>query len=167
MKNLVNETLFGMVNDGKLSIERINTLVEVKEFIDRISSKKYLEEEAISDIENKYGTKPSVLTWGDYFQSEIATTLNHLTDEEFYKAAETVKYDMISSYNIFSEQDSSFFEWVDTLDVGNSPEVLSEEELEYMHLKILKIYYVDLGINGHFTEAELAWYNSFKRAAAI
>ena len=43
----------------------------------------------------------------------------------------------------------------------------TDEEKEIVHLKILKDYYIDLGIKDNFSETTLKWYYSFKEAMAI
>ena len=121
-------------------------------------------------ITEKFGVSPSVKTWGDYFQTEMATSLIVLSDEEFSKAVDTVKFDMIAGWLIFSNQDSTFFEWVNTthLEIIKSKiKDYTPEEEEIRHLKILMDYYNDLGIVDNFTEAEKEWYSGFNEAMAI
>jgi hypothetical protein len=113
---------------------------------------------------------PDIISWGDYFQTELASSLMNKTDEEFLLALETVKYDMISSHIIFSEKESDFFQWVDESYfqiLSSSKEEHTDEEKEIVHLKILKDYYVDLGIADKFSEKTIEWYHSFKEAMAI
>lgn len=170
MKNLVNEAVIELINNGMISFSRLNSLIEIKEFIDRISSKRYIDDAALAELEEKFGVKPNIVTWGDYFQTELASSLIPLTDDEFATIIDTVKYDMLSSYIIFSEKDSSFFEWVDSIQVdmsGREDMALTSEEDEFLHLKILKDYYLDMGLTDKFTEAEMHWYWSFKEAVAI
>ena len=115
MKELINESILSMVNDNSMSIGRINSLIYIKEFIDRIASKHYLTEEAAVELEQKYGVRPNIITWGDYFQTEMATSLMILPDDEFLKAVETLNFDMVASWIIFSEKDGVFFKWVDDM----------------------------------------------------
>lgn len=170
MQQLTNEAVLELVNNGMISIIRLNHLIYLKEFVDRIASKHYLEEFDVKKIKKKYGVMPNVVTWGDYFQTEMATSLINVTDDEFIKAFETVKFDMISSYQIFSEKDTHFFEWIDEsrekIEQTGAVE-LTEEDEEIIHLHILKDYYLNLGIQDFFTDEEIHWYNSFKEAMAI
>ncbi|MBN1532540.1 MAG: hypothetical protein JXA20_07755 [Spirochaetes bacterium] len=170
MTSLVNEAVLGMINDGYLSGSKIRRLIEIKELVDRISVKKYLEEEDTRELFHRYGVLPNVVTWGDYFQTELATTLKELSDSAFERVIDTVRYDLISSYIIFSAQSGAFFEWVEAnhaviVPCGEGGH--TEEENEILHLKILKDYYVNLGIVNAFTDAELAWHESYVEAAAV
>ncbi len=169
MTSQVNEAVLGMINDGLLSAEKIKRLIHIRELVDRISVKKYLEEDDVRELYGRYGVLPNVVTWGDYFQTELATTLKDLSDSAFQRVLDTVQYDLISSYVIFSAQSASFFEWVDASfrQIDTDSQEHSEEENEIMHLKILKDYYVNLGIEDCFTESEMAWYASYDEAAAV
>jgi hypothetical protein len=171
MNELMNEAVVAMINDGKLSMHKINQLIYIKEFIDRISTNNYISDETAEKIYKQYGVFPNIITWGDYFQTELATNLQHLSEEEFDKAVDTVKFDMLASFTIFSEKDLSFFEWVDKTYTEiisyNNNDHYSEEEEEVLHLKILMDYYKDLGIKDEFTEAEKVWLDSFGEAEAI
>jgi hypothetical protein len=170
MKEILNNALIPMVNEGLIGASRIISLIEIKEFIDNISTRGYIEKRDADEISKKYGVMPDIITWGDYFQTELASSLVNKTDEEFFLAIETVKYDMISSCIIFSEKESDFFQWVDESYyqiLSSSRDEHTDEEKEIVHLKILKDYYLDLGITDNFSEATLEWYNSFKEAMAI
>jgi hypothetical protein len=170
MKEILNNALIPMVNEGLIGASRIINLIEIKEFIDNISTRGYIEKRDVDEIKKKYGVMPDIITWGDYFQTELATSLVHKTDEEFFLAIETVKYDMISSCIIFSEKEKDFLKWVDESYfqiLSSSRDEHTDEEKEIIHLKILKDYYLDLGITDNFSEATLEWYNSFKEAMAI
>lgn len=169
MTDLVNESIIDMLNDGIIRMGRLNNLIYIKNFIDRISSKRFIEEKTVRELESKYGVRPNIITWGDYFQTQMATSLHSLPDEEFDRAVETLKFDMIASWTIFAEKDRAFFDWVDLTYMGitncNSTD-LSEEEKEIVHLKILMDYYINLEIINNFTEAEMKWFNGFVEAKA-
>jgi hypothetical protein len=170
MKELLNETLMPMVNDGSLSVERINSLAYIKEFIDRIASKHYLDEATAAELEAQFGVRPNLISWGDYFQTEMATSLLVLPDEEFHRAVETLKFDMVASWVIFCEKDGYFFEWVDDMHASitdRKSSSFTEEEEEILHLKILKEYYVGLGLVNRFTESEMQWFSAFQEAKVV
>ncbi len=170
MKELINESILSMVNDGSMSIDRINSLIYIREFIDRIASKHYLTEEAAEELQEKYGVRPNIITWGDYFQTEMATSLMILPDEEFLKAVETLKFDMVASWIIFSEKDNVFFEWVDDMHASITAcksSNYTEEEEEILHLRILKEYYTGLGLVDNFTESEMHWFSAFQEARVV
>ena len=170
MEFILNEELIPMINNGMLNIEKIHCLIEVKEFIDRISGTKYMEDHVVEKIEEKYNTKPSVITWGDYFQTEIAFDLQGNSTEDFVKVVNTIKFDIISSYEIFSDKSDFLFEWVE--DNYNSIEsnrfdVSEDEYEEALHLNILKDYYCNMKIKNNFSPEEKRWYNSYKEAKAV
>ena len=170
MEYILNEELIPMINNGNLDITKIQCLLLVREFIDRISTTKYLEDNIVDKIVETHKTKPSVITWGDYFQTELAYDLQSESVEDFIKAVDTVKYDIISSYEIFSEKNELFFEWVENNYNEKEAEKDSFSKDEYeeaFHLNILKDYYSSLKICNNFTPNELSWYNNFKEAMAV
>jgi len=170
MQELINESIITMVNDGSLSIGRINSLIYIKTFIDRISAKKYIDEEAAQELQKKYGVRPNIITWGDYFQTEMATSLMVIPDEEFKRALATLKFDMAASWTIFCQKDEAFFEWVENTyqEITHAKsDNYTEEEEEILHLRILMEYYTNLGLVNNFTEAEMKWFSGFEEAEAI
>ncbi|MBN2402385.1 MAG: hypothetical protein JXN64_08285 [Spirochaetes bacterium] len=170
MEFILNEQLIPMVNNGNLNITKIQCLVIIKEFIDRISDTKYLEDNVVDKITEMHNTMPSVITWGDYFQTELAYDLQGESDADFIKAVETVKYDIISSYEIFTKKNELFFEWVEYNynEKEEKKDTFSREEYEEaVHLNILKDYYKSMKIKNNFSAAELSWYNNFKEAMAV
>ncbi len=170
MQDLINESLITMVNDGTISIGRVGRLVYVKDFIDRISTKAYIREETAEELRKKYGVRPTIVTWGDYFQTEMATSLMVVPDDEFNRAVDTLKFDMVASWVIFSEKDGSFFKWVDETyhDIINSKSAgYTEEEEEILHLKILRDYFTDLGLADCFTVDEMRWFEGFEEEKVV
>ena len=118
----------------------------------------------------KYNTMPTVVTWGDYFQMELAYELRNSSLEDFTRAVDTVKFDIISSYQIFFEKEPIFYEWVESNynKIKSERDKFSEEEHEEaFHLKILKDYYINLGIINKFSKEEMVWYNSYKEVVAV
>ncbi len=167
MEHILNQELIPQVNNGELSMTKIHCLISIKEFINRISTKRYLEKHDIDRICEEFKVPPSVTTWGDYFQIELVYEIANLSDKDFIKAVETIKFDIISSYIIFSEKDSSFSDWVENNFELKEDEAADEEYEEAFHLKILKDYYLNLKIEDKFSSEEMAWYESYKEAAAM
>lgn len=170
MQQVINEAIIPMINEGMLSVRRIIDLIRIKEFIDNVATKVYLEKGSAEEIRERCGAFPSIITWGDYFQTEMASQLLYLSDDEFSKAVETVVYDIISSQIIFSEKGEEFFQWVDYnyyKVITQKKENYEPEEVETLHLKILKDYFTDLGIVDNFSDSLMDWYYSFKEAEAI
>ncbi len=170
MEVILNEAVVAMVNDGNISIDRMDELIYIKDFIDRISTEKYLKEEDVSNLKNKFGVLPTVLTWGDYFQTEMATSFLGKSDDEFFMASSTLRFDMIAAFEVFSGKGSGFLDWVDSIHeeiVSEKDSGYSPEEEEILHLKILKSYFFDLGVSDNFTQSELDWFIDFREAAAM
>lgn len=164
MQEMINESIMPMVNDGTISIERAKSLIYIKEFIDRISTTTYIREDTAEELRAKYGVRPNVVTWGDYFQTEMATSLLVVSDEEFSRAVDTLRFDMAASWTIFCEKDGAFFKWVDdTYDeiIDKKSAGYTDEEKEILHLRILKEYYTDLGLSNKFNEGEMRWFEGF------
>ncbi|MCU0847486.1 MAG: hypothetical protein MUD12_06320 [Spirochaetes bacterium] len=170
MKRVINETVMPLINEGLLSVSKLHDLIYIKEFIDRVSTRMYIEPESADEIGKKYGVKPRVVSWGDYFQTELATSLHHVSDDEFRRAVSTIKFDIISSYIIFSEKDSPFFEWVEdnwNAVAASGASDFDDDEQDIIHLKILMDYYVNMGIINGFTASELEWYGGFEESMAM
>ncbi len=170
MNNLINRAIIPVINANGITTIRMNLLISMKEFIERISTKPYMKEEELERLEAQFGVRPDIITWGDYFQAEIATTMKDIDDDEFIKAFDTIKFDMISSYFIFKDKGIDFYNWVENS--FNNIEIedidsLGDEDKEIVHLKILMDYYQEIGITDRFSESELNWHSSFKEALAI
>jgi hypothetical protein len=170
MKELINPALLPMINNGMLSVERINHLIYVKEFVDRIAGKNYVSEQTVAGLKKLYGVEPNIITWGDYFQTELASALPDVSDREFERAVDTVRFDMISSYRIFSNKEWSFFLWVEEQYrevMARGEKEYTEDETEILHLHVLMEYYRDMELKDAFTEGEILWYEPFKEAMAV
>ena len=168
MSSILNNAILPLVNQGKLSMSKVNELISLKDFVDRNSARKFLVGETPEGMLAKYGAIPDVITWGDYFQTELASDAVTYSDEEFAKVCDTVKFDIMSAFQIFSEQSAEFFEWVEKGSheiIMHGAENYSEEELEVLHLKVIKDYYLNLGILDNFTPEEILWYNSFSQSS--
>ena len=170
MEFILNEELIPFVNSGKMGLSEIESLILIREFINRISSRKYIEDEVVSEVYRKHDALPTVITWGDYFLTELVYDIINSADKNFKKAIATIKYDIISSHIIFSDKDGVFFEWVESNYQLFKPvdnDIPCDEYEEAVHLKILKDYYVGLGIVDRFTKEELSWYGSYEEATAV
>lgn len=166
MEKILNDSIIPVLSDGKISISKMKSLIHLKEFIDRISTNEYISRKTVQSIENRYGEIPDVITWGDYFQTELAMSSLTMNDEDFDKTVDTIRFDVMAAWDIFSSNTIEFQHWVDEMSqkiwiLGKEDDNHSEEEREIVHLKILLDYYNDLGINGNFYESELIWYHNF------
>ncbi len=170
MNYLINGAVIPVINSFGASSLRLSALIDIKEFIERIASRPYMGVDELNRLEAQYGVTPDIITWGDYFQADIATSMKGADDSEFVKVYETVKFDMISAYLIFRSKGAEFIQWVEdsfkSLDIHDESQ-LNDEQKEIVHLKILLDYYNEIGINGRFHESELKWYSSFREAVAM
>ncbi|MCL1911949.1 MAG: hypothetical protein FWG13_07070 [Leptospirales bacterium] len=170
MEKILNDALIPMVNEGTLSMERINNLILLRDFIDRVATKKYAERRTVHVLKNKYGAKPDIVTWGDYFQTETASFMRDSSDKSFGETISTIRFDIMSSNEIFQGKGQDFFDWIDERYDNTMKKKYSEnidEHNESIQLKIMKDYYVELGITDNFTHAEKMWYASYSEAAAV
>lgn len=166
MKSLINETIVPLIADGRVSSEKVRELTSIKELIDRVSDKKYLVNTTPEAMKKKYGSEPTIVTWGDYFQVELAMSSLTCSQEDFSRMCDTVRFDLMAAWDIFSSNPEEFQGWVmersnEIYMSGKNPAKHTEDEQETMHLRILLDYYTELHINGNFYESELIWYHDF------
>ncbi|MDR3236974.1 MAG: hypothetical protein LBT84_00560 [Spirochaetia bacterium] len=166
MEKILNDALMPMVNEGLLSLERINSLIYLRDFIDRVSTKEYAERRAVRELEKRYSVMPDIITWGDYFQTETASSLCYVSDDAFNHAVSAIRFDIMSCNEIFPGKGKEFLDWIDEQYYIAIDEETTDRE-ESVQLKIMKDYYVQLGITDNFTLAERAWYSSYEEAAAM
>jgi hypothetical protein len=136
MNTLINETVVHVINQNGLSGSKIRDLIGIKEFADRVSGYPYLHESRRKELAAKFGEEPRVQTWGDYIQSELAADAGFYSDEEFSRVVDTVRFDLISAWEIFSKNGVEFFEWVDAKAeelFSAEREYFNEEEQEIIH----------------------------------
>ena len=173
MDKLVNEAVIPVINANQADSQRIQALISIKELVDRLASVSYLEVEEIKRLEKEYGTKPGICTWGDYFQAELATNFLGSSDDEFFRAIDTVRFDIIASVIIFSEKDDRFMKWVESryleaiIENETNHNSMSDGDKEIYHLKILKDYYTDMGLLDKLTDVDIEWFNSYSEARAV
>jgi len=113
---------------------------------------------------------PTVQTWGDYFQVEMASSFLGKSDQEFEMACSTLRFDMIAAYEVFSEKGEGFLDWIDSIYdeiTSQKDSNYTSEEEEILHLKILKNYFFDLGLVDKFSDSEIDWFIDFREAAAM
>lgn len=165
MEKLLNDSIVSFISDGRIPMNTIRDLISIREFIDRVSDKKYISESSAHSMIKRFGSAPDVLTWGDYFQTDLAAVAAQDPDN-FTRISDTVRFDIMSSWDIFSNAGPDLMKWVEdkTRELwisGKDRSMFTEDEEEIYHLGILLEYYNDLGLNGDFYESELIWYHSF------
>ncbi|NCN09314.1 MAG: hypothetical protein GW938_05665 [Leptospira sp.] len=161
----LNPELFEMVRTGKLTSAKIVSLIFLKNLIDQYSSKPFLENEKLEEIKQKFGVYPDIMTWGDYFQTEIASKYFDQTDEKFQVIVDTIRFDLISSYLIFQGKPDTFCDRIrsEALIAKSIDSYLwSFENEENVHLEILLDYFENLGLAETLLPvSEKIWYESF------
>lgn len=170
MDKVLNDALMPMVNEGMLSMDRIMELISLRDFIDRISTKEYISRRLVEQLKEACGEAPDVVTWGDYFQTELASSMKDSSDETFEKAIAIVRFDMMSSLEIFQNKSKEFFDWIDEqyyLTASRGGHTVKPADEESVQLKIMKDYYVQMGLVDCCTPAEKRWFASYEEAAAI
>lgn len=157
--------LRGMVLRGQLSARKIVSLLELREMVDRIAPGPRVSEREAAALETKYGARPEIITWGDYFQTEIASQYFDHTDEEFERICDTVHFDLISSLMIFRGKSAEFRQAVreEALVVsGLDAELRSENEQQAEHLGILLQYFEEMNLDkAELSEEDQAWFEGF------
>ncbi len=164
MERMVSDCLLPFINQGTLTLDKVNLLAELKEFIDRVSTRTYIGDNTVASLVERFGVEPDIVTWGDYFQSELAFDAVKYSMAELRKVINTIKFDIMSAFQIFCEHEGEFFEWVEHTSneiVMSGSDTYTEEEQEILQLKILKDYYCNMGIIDAFTPEEVKWYASF------
>ena len=163
--NGLNPELNDMVLRGQLSGRKIAELIRLKEIGDRFATRKYVSEEELAVLVDKYGTGPDIVTWGDYFQTEIGSQYFAHSDADFATIVDTVRFDLISAVKIFQNKSPEFYSKVDSDGLaayGVPRDQWTEVEEEQAHLYILLNYFRELGLD----QAELStededWFSGF------
>ncbi|EMM78436.1 hypothetical protein [Leptospira santarosai] len=165
-KSELNPELFDMMKQGKLSAGKILDLIALKELVDRFAVAPFIEEDKIAQIKEKTGVEPDILTWGDYFQTEIASRYFEKSEIEFKKILETIRFDLISAHLIFSGKPEYFQDSVRgqaLISKSIDSTFWTLEDQEAVHLEILLEYYTQMGIGEKpLTVSDRIWYESFE-----
>jgi hypothetical protein len=169
MEKILNDSVMQLVSDGKISLEKMHKLIEFKNFVDRVSDRDYISAETTASLISRFGVAPDLITWGDYFQTDLAVSAVENDDAEFDAILDTVRFDIMAAWDICSSNGPEFFEWVDTAATelwltGKDTAEYDDEEKELAHLKVLADYYTGMELNGNFYESEFIWYHAFFEA---
>ncbi|EQA38728.1 hypothetical protein LEP1GSC047_2078 [Leptospira inadai serovar Lyme str. 10] len=165
-KSELNPELFDMMRQGKLSAVKILALISLKELVDRFAYTPFLEQDKLAEIKNRIGVEPDILTWGDYFQTEVASRFFDKSDADFSKIVDTIRFDMISAHLIFSGKPDYFTDSVRgqaiiSRSIDSSFWTLEDEE--NVHLEILLDYFEQMGLGDKpLAVSDRIWYESFE-----
>jgi len=167
----INPELDDMVRRGQLGGKKITALYNLKKIVERYAVNGFISEEEGNDLKSRYGTLPNIVTWGDYFQTEIASRYFDRSDEEFLKITSTVRFDIIASIKIFKNKPEQFFKIVerDGYDVMGIPcEKWTEDQAEKAHLQILMRYYLNMGLeNAEISAEDEEYFQSFTEIGVV
>ncbi|MBL8022545.1 MAG: hypothetical protein JNM27_22900 [Leptospirales bacterium] len=165
----LNPVLNDMVSRGQLSAKKIARLVILKDMIDRYAGTLYVSEQDAEALRARYGAYPDIRSWGDYFQTELASQHFDRTDAEFDRIVDTVRFDIVSACKIFTGKPQQFLALVEEngmLALGMDRAKWQEAEEEAAHLDILRQYFVEMKLNTRAITAEDdAWFSGFAESA--
>jgi len=161
----LNSELFDMVKSGKLSPRKILNLIRLRNLVDSFVTKPYLEDDKKEKIYQEMGVYPDIVTWGDYFQTEVGSRHFDISDDEFEKLIDTIRFDFISTHMIFTDKPASFLDQIRgnaLLTRSLDPECWTDKDKENIHLEILLEYFENLGIGKKpLSNSDKLWYESF------
>lgn len=163
----LNPTLMDMVMRGQLSAARIAMLVRLREMVDSMAGSSWVSDAEAEELKSKFGAYPEIRTFGDYFQTELASAHFDRTDEDFEKILSTVRFDLIAAALIFDGKPASFLERVqsEALAARGSDAAWTEEQEEAVHLDILRGYFENMKLSARKISAvDRTWFEGFARA---
>ncbi|RME90760.1 MAG: hypothetical protein D6767_06365 [Candidatus Hydrogenedentota bacterium] len=165
----LNPVLADMVAHNQLSEAKVESLVALKKFIDRMAQTAFISEEEKEASIKKFGTLPDILTWGDYFQTEIASEHWEKSDEEFTRIVQTIVFDVIASALIFTGKPKSFLDNIREkyyIALGKKS-LQGKQDEESLHLGILLEYFEQMQLDMKtLTETDFHYFEEFADLAA-
>ncbi|XDD43504.1 hypothetical protein AB3N58_03905 [Leptospira sp. WS60.C2] len=161
----VNPELMPMIRQGLLTPEKVAILSELHNMVERFAGSLYTDEEAQKKILEKTGAVPDLITWGDYFQTEVASRFYLESEDSLRRIVDTIRFDLISAHLIFSGKPDHYKDKIraDVLFSKGFDSAMPNQNLESQHLEILLNYFenMDLG-NKPLSLQDKAWYESFQ-----
>ncbi|MDZ4726814.1 MAG: hypothetical protein SH817_11710 [Leptospira sp.] len=163
--NKVNPELLPMIKQGLLSPEKLALLVELYDIVDRFSTTLFTDEETQIKLKDQFGVLPDIITWGDYFQTEVASRYFLENEDSFRKIVDTIRFDLISAHLIFSGKPEYYKNRVRgeaLVSKGIDASFLKAEDEESIHLEILLDYFENLGLSEiPLSLQDKIWYEGF------
>lgn len=161
----IHPDLNDMVKNGQLSAQKLKDLVRLRGIVDRFATNRFVSEAELVSLREKFGHEPGIVTWGDYFQTEVASRFFHLSDDAFARIVDTVRFDLIAARMIFAGKSPSFFDQVEEAGLealGIPRDDWSQKEEEAAHMRILKQYYLDMGLaDREISRMDREWFEGF------
>lgn len=165
LPNQVNPELLPMIRQGLISPEKLAILVDLAEIVDRFSTTLFTEVEVQEKLKEQFGVLPDIITWGDYFQTEVASRYFLETEESLRKIVDTIRFDLISAHLIFAGKPEYYKNNVRSealVSKGIDTVLWKNEEEESIHLEILLDYFENLGLgNRPLSLQDKVWYEAF------
>lgn len=161
----INPALADMVRDGKLSGAKLSELLRLHKVVDRFATRPHLADEEVEKLVAQFGVEPDVVSWSDYFQTEVASNYFHLSDSDFERIVDTVRFDLIAAVMIFQGKPQAFF--TQTAEQASAAHALDQAkwtgaEEEAAHLGILMGYFNEMGLaQTNLAAEDQEWFQSF------
>ncbi|MDH4263153.1 MAG: hypothetical protein OEV78_08940 [Spirochaetia bacterium] len=166
----INPAIEDMLAHKKLSESKVERLIFLKKLVDKVAVRPYLPDSEVDKIERKFGVKPDVITWGDYFQTHIASEHWEKSDKEFDTIIDTIRFDLIAAVMIFSNKNKEFF--IDLEEAfqasTNDLEKSGMENEEINHLHILMTYFNEMGLKmSAFENKDFDFFRQYSEEQAV
>lgn len=161
----VNSELLPMIRQGLLNPEKLAILSDLHSIVERFAGSLYTDEETQAKILEKTGSVPDLITWGDYFQTEVASRYYLETEDSLRRIVDTIRFDLISAHLIFSGKPDHYKDKIrgDVLFSKGIDSASPEQNLESQHLEILLNYFENMEIGKKpLSLQDKAWYESFQ-----
>lgn len=166
----INPAIEDMLAHKKLTTLKVDRLIFLKKLVDKVAARPYLPESEVQKIQAKFGVKPDVITWGDYFQTHIATEHWEKSDAEFDTIINTIHFDLIASVMIFANKNNQFLNEIEeafqaSLNQSNNNGMENEE---INHLHILMTYFKEMGLKmSAFDNRDFDFFRQFSQESAV
>lgn len=166
----INPAIEDMIGQKKLSEQKINRLIFLKKLVERVAKKPYLPDSEVEKIEKKFGVKPDIITWGDYFQVHTAYDHWEKDEQEFETIINTIYFDLIAAVMIFNGKPQNFFQDVESafMEMTKQGHQKSMDDEEVDHLHILMTYYNEMGLKlAAFEQADFDFFREYSEERAV
>lgn len=161
----INPQLHEMIAQKKLTKKKIALLKHLKKTTDRLAKVDFVSKKELRRLEKKFNSKPDIITWGDYFQTEVAETHRKKTDLQFETVINTILFDFIASIFIFTNKPQSFFDEIEKnrlTSQGKDFTLWQVSDEENLHLGILKDYYTQMFLDvENLTSEDFSFFNNY------
>ncbi len=164
----LNRQLDEMVLRRRLNPAKQQMLIDLKAFVDRLAGCNFTPIEEVRRSEEKYGVAPDIITWGDFFQIEMAVAHWEKSDSEFNTYCQTVYYDLISAAKIFTGRSTEFRQSIIQKMNHNLGLPEQERNAEEIHLGILCHYFENLSLDAaRLKKEDISWFHQFLAQEAV